>query len=38
MKCPKDFQCADSGFENLCKTEVYRLPGFLVCLDWAEKH
>jgi hypothetical protein len=22
MKCPKDFRCAESGFERLCKVET----------------
>ncbi|MBL7065696.1 MAG: hypothetical protein ISS49_16065 [Anaerolineae bacterium] len=25
MDCPKNFQCADSGFENLCKARDFGL-------------
>lgn len=31
LKCPKDFTCADSGFELLCDAENIGLVGFLVC-------
>ena len=33
MSCPKDFQCAESGFEVLCKVEDVGLKTHLVCLD-----
>jgi len=33
MQCPKDFKCANSGFENLCKTQDLGLETFLECLE-----
>ena len=33
MKCPKDFKCAESGFEKLCKAKDLSLKHYLVCLD-----
>ena len=33
MKCPKDFQCAKSGFENLCKAKDFGLDNYLECLE-----
>ena len=33
MKCPKDFKCAESGFENLCKARDFGLDGYLECLE-----
>lgn len=33
MKCPKDFKCVESGFENLCKAKDYGMEKFLECLD-----
>jgi hypothetical protein len=40
MKCPKDFNCYKSGFENLCKAEDIGLERFLECLeeDWQDCH
>ena len=33
MKCPKDFNCANSGFEELCKATDIGLDEYLVCLE-----
>jgi hypothetical protein len=33
LKCPKDFKCYRSGFENLCKAEDLGMDSFLVCLE-----
>ena len=33
MSCPKDFQCAASGFEILCKAKDWGLEGHLECLE-----
>lgn len=33
MKCPKDFKCYKSGFENLCKAKDVGAESFLICLD-----
>ena len=33
MQCPKDFECADSGFERLCKARDFGLDSFLECLE-----
>ena len=33
MKCPKDFECAESGFEQLCKARVIGTGSYLDCLD-----
>jgi hypothetical protein len=33
MKCPKDFRCAESGFERLCKAEDIRFENHLLCLE-----
>lgn len=33
MKCPKDFLCCESGFENLCKAHNRGLEGYLDCLE-----
>jgi hypothetical protein len=33
MKCPKDFRCAESGFEGLCKAEDIGLENHLLCLE-----
>ena len=33
MKCPKDFRCAESGFERLCKAEDIELDNHLLCLE-----
>ncbi len=32
-KCPKDFECYKSGFENLCKAKDIGLRGFVECLE-----
>lgn len=33
MTCPKDFQCAESGFEMLCEAKDVGLKTHLMCLD-----
>ena len=33
MQCPKNFKCAESGFENVCKANDNRLDDFLICLE-----
>jgi hypothetical protein len=33
MVCPKNFKCADSGFENLCKARDIGLERYLDCLE-----
>ena len=33
MMCPKDFKCADSGFEQLCKARDLGLNNGLDCLE-----
>jgi len=33
VKCPKDFICYKSGFENLCKAKDIGLKSFLECLE-----
>jgi hypothetical protein len=33
MKCPKDFKCADTGFEHLCKAKDFGLDSYLECLE-----
>ena len=32
MHCPKDFLCAESGFEKLCKAKDVGLENHLLCL------
>lgn len=33
--CPKDFKCAASGFEDLCKAEDIGVKHHLLCLESA---
>ena len=33
MTCPKNFLCAESGFENLCKAKDMGLEHYLECLE-----
>jgi len=33
FKCPKNFMCYRSGFENLCKAKDWGLEGYLLCLE-----
>ncbi len=33
MKCPKDFVCCESGFENLCKARDRGVTGYVDCLE-----
>ena len=38
MQCPKNFNCAEDGFENLCKAKDDGLEGYLVCLEEESKN
>lgn len=33
MRCAKDFQCAKSNFESLCKAKDFGLESYLECLE-----
>ena len=33
MKCPKGFECAESGFERLCRARYCGLDKYLECLE-----
>jgi hypothetical protein len=33
MKCPKNFKCYKSGYENLCKAKDVGLESYLECLE-----
>ncbi len=33
MKCPRDFECYKSGFEDLCKAKDIGIESFLECLE-----
>ena len=33
MKCPYDFKCYKSGFDNLCKAKDIGIESFLECLE-----
>lgn len=33
LKCPKDFRCAQSGFERLCKARDIGMKSLLLCFD-----
>ena len=33
LKCPRDFICYKSGFQQLCKVSDIGLQNFLICLD-----
>jgi hypothetical protein len=33
MRCPKDFECVESGFERMCQAKDFGLERYLVCLD-----
>ena len=33
MRCPKDFKCVDSGFEDLCKARDFGADEQLLCLE-----
>ena len=33
MQCPKNFKCAESGFEDLCKAKDIGLDSYLKCLE-----
>ena len=33
IKCPKDLQCCQTGFEKVCQVRVIDTQGILECLD-----
>lgn len=33
MQCPKNFKCAESSFENLCKARDVGMNGYLDCIE-----
>ena len=33
VQCPKNFKCAESGFENLCKAKDFGIDNYLECLE-----
>ncbi len=33
MQCPKDFKCAENGFETLCRSEDRGVDNYLDCLE-----
>ncbi len=33
IECPKNFLCADKGFEDLCKVMYFGARDYLVCLE-----
>ena len=33
MHCPKNFKCAEHGFEQLCKAQDYRIENYIKCLE-----
>lgn len=33
MTCTKDFKCAASGFQQICKADDHGVEDFLLCLD-----
>lgn len=33
MKCPKNFRCADHGFEMLCKGKDFGVERYIDCLE-----
>jgi hypothetical protein len=33
MQCPKNFICAETGFENLCKSNDFGVDGYIDCLE-----
>ncbi len=37
IKCPKDFNCYKTGFENLCEAKDFGLSDFLICLEKSPK-
>ena len=38
MQCSKNFRCAESGFENLCKAKDFGDEQRLHCLEGASNH
>jgi len=33
MKCPRNFRCAESGFEAVCKAKDFGIESFLECFE-----
>ncbi len=33
MNCPKNFKCAENGFEHLCRAKDLRIESYLECLE-----
>jgi len=33
MRCPKNFKCAENGFEHLCKAKDLGMKSYLDCLE-----
>jgi len=33
MQCPKNFKCAENGFENLCRAKDFGVENYLDCLE-----
>ncbi len=33
MKCPKNFKCAEHGFEKLCRAKDFGVENYLDCLE-----
>jgi len=33
MQCPKNFKCAEGGFENLCRAKDFGDENYLHCLE-----
>ena len=33
MQCPKNFKCAESGFEHLCRAQDFGVEKYLDCLE-----
>ena len=33
MKCPKNFKCAENGFEHLCRAEDFGAKDYLDCFE-----
>ncbi len=33
MQCPKNFKCAESGFEHLCRSRDFGVENYLECIE-----
>ena len=33
MECDKDFECYESGFENICKAGDWGMPHYVECME-----